>query len=137
MQVFVQTYTMKNLFATLPSEIVDIILEYLNYHRWRNGKFMRQLYLEDEKYDELKRKPLIYKNMFKAYVVSFTKTQNNKQFSYSITSPVCNNKIHWCMNIISVSDVISDVKHGIGITYHYIVEYNDMQNLSVIKFGFS
>jgi len=133
LQVFVQTYKMKNLFATLPSEIVDIILEYLNYHRWRNGKFMRQLYLEDEKYDELKRKPLILKNMFKAYVVSFTKTHNDEQFKYSITSLVYNNKIHWCMNIVNVRDF----KHCIGTTYHYVVGLNDMQNLSVIKFGFS
>jgi hypothetical protein len=43
----------------LPSEIIDIILEFQGYHRLRNGKYITQLNLNDKKYDKVKRKPMI------------------------------------------------------------------------------
>ena len=42
----------------LPIEITDIILEYKGYHKLRNGKYIPQLYLEDKKYDEIKKRSI-------------------------------------------------------------------------------
>ena len=39
---------------TLPKEIIDIILEFQGYHKWRNGKFIPRLDTQNEKYDKLK-----------------------------------------------------------------------------------
>jgi len=40
-------------FENLPKEITYIILEYQGYHKNRNGKYMKQLYIDDPKYKYL------------------------------------------------------------------------------------
>lgn len=42
------------MFKNLPSEIVNLILDYDNKIRYRNGKYIDRINIEDEKYDNLK-----------------------------------------------------------------------------------
>ena len=122
---------MKNLLAKLPTEITDIILEYQGYHCWRNGKYMRRLCLENEKYDELKIKPIIKLDKNNVYKASFTKIKNDNLLCYTISTAIYSNKIHWYMDITCPL-----YRRQIqGVSYHYVYEHNDKQHLSVIKFG--
>ena len=42
------------MFKNLPNEIVNLILDYDNKIRYRNGKYIDRINIEDEKYDNLK-----------------------------------------------------------------------------------
>jgi len=90
---------MHNLIETLPTEIIDIILEYYGYHRLRNGKYIRQLYLDDNKYNELKRKPVICLDERGIYNASFSKVLPDKVIFYKISTNVYNTEIIWNMCI--------------------------------------
>ena len=122
---------MTSLFAELPPELVNIILEYNGYHCLRNGKYMRQLNLDNKKYDELKRKPiirLVCKNLYKFYIASFTKIKNDILYSYTISTDIYSNKIHWYMDVIrQQGDNIENEK-----TYHYVYDHNSKQHSSII-----
>jgi hypothetical protein len=83
----------------LPAEIIDIILEYYDYHRFRNGVYMRQLCLDDNKYNELKRKPMICLDERGIYNVSFSKVLPNKVIFYKISTDVYSTGIIWNMYI--------------------------------------
>ena len=64
---------------TIPIEIIHIILEYSGYHKWRNGKFIKQL--EQEKYSAIKeipQKSRIHNSPF--YELIFYKTYKNVQY---------------------------------------------------------
>ena len=61
----------------LPTEIVDLILEYQGYHTWRNGKYICRLQLDDT-YDAVKRMPII--NLRKGLV-----NPSNNTFNVSFT----------------------------------------------------
>ena len=120
---------MENLLAKLPTEIADLILEYKGYHRLRNGKYMRRLCLENEKYDELKRKSIIQLDKNNVYKASFSKMKNGSLLCYTISTAIYSNKIHWYMDVTWPIYIIQ------GVSYHYVYEHNDKQHLSVIKFG--
>ena len=88
----------------LPTEIVDLILEYQGYHNWRNGKYICRLQLDD-KYDAVKRRPII--NLKKSLVnpsnntfnVCFTKIKQGTLYRYDIHTTIYSGKIHWNMDI--------------------------------------
>ena len=88
----------------LPTEIVDLILEYQGYHTWRNGKYICRLQLDD-KYDAVKRRPII--NLKKGLVhpsnntfnVCFTKIKQGTLYRYDIHTAIYSGKIHWNMDI--------------------------------------
>ncbi len=95
---------MEKLINRLPTEIVDLILEYQGYHTWRNGKYICRLQLDD-KYDAVKRRPII--NLKKGLVnpsnnkfnVSFTKINQGTLYRYDIYTAIYSDKIHWYMMI--------------------------------------
>ena len=47
------------LFSWLPPELNNRILEFLGYHKYRNGKYMKQIPRNDERYKLLKTIPKI------------------------------------------------------------------------------
>jgi hypothetical protein len=125
---------MKNLIAKLPTEISDLILEYQGYHRWRNGKYMRPLCLEDTKYDELKRKPVIKLDKNNVYKASFIKIKNKSVLCYTISTSIYSNKIHWNMDLTRRPLTPHLTHNFIYVHEHYVHEHNDKQHLPVIKF---
>ena len=98
---FILHYKMHNLIESLklPKEIIDIILEYYGYHRLRNGRYMRQLYLDDNKYNELKSKPIICLDYKGIYNASFSKVLSNNVIFYKISTNVYSKGIIWNMDI--------------------------------------
>ena len=54
----------------LPKELIDIILEYAGYHKWRNGKYVQQINLYD--YPALHKLPKIQKVCLNRFQVEYT-----------------------------------------------------------------
>ena len=85
----------------LPTEIVDLILEYQGYHKWRNGKYICRLQLDDT-YDAVKRRPIIsFRNPHTTtqFNVYFEKVKEGSLYGYDIHTAIYSGKIHWYMNI--------------------------------------
>ena len=82
----------------LPKEIVDLILEYQGYHNWRNGKYICRLQLDD-KYDAVKRRPIIILKKGLVYNVSFNKIKQGTLYRYEYHTAIYSGKIHWYMDI--------------------------------------
>jgi len=117
----------------LPSEIINIILEYQGYHSNRNGKYICKLNLNSEKYDLLKKRPVIKLNN-NIYEVSFSimKTFNimkTYNYHYTITTRIYSNKVNWYMDVIIVS---SNKDHCVQYEHHYIYDHNIKQHLPLI-----
>lgn len=106
----------------LPISVVDIILEFQGYHIWRNGKYIRRLYLDD-KYESLKHRPLIQKNKNNTFTVAFTKTNNGSLHKYVIYTAIYSNKIHWYMDY--------SLYYNTETKYHYIFGHNEKQHLPI------
>ena len=129
----------------LPTEIVDLILEYQGYHNWRNGKYICRLQLD--KYDAVKRRPIInlkkglvhpYNNTFN---VSFTKINQGTLYRYDIYTAIYSDKIHWYMMIQryysqNESNKFKNhrnvLKSYLCKNVHYVFEDNEKQHLPVI-----
>ncbi len=130
----------------LPTEIVDLILEYQGYHNWRNGKYICRLQLDD-KYDAVKRRPII--NLKKGLVnpsnnkfnVSFTKIRQGTLYRYEYHTAIYSDKIHWYMDIYryysqNESNKFKNhrnvLKSYLCKNVHYVFEHNEKQHLPVI-----
>jgi hypothetical protein len=120
----------------LPVEIVNIILEYTGFHRYRNGKYIRKLNLCNEKYDCIKRKPMIHLSNEHYYQTVFHIIKNEKMYTHIIDTSIYNNKIHWYMNTSyvhlsngwnwfrTINKIPSSEK-----TIHYVFGHNESQHL--------
>ena len=111
----------------LPTEIVDLILEYQGYHIWRNGKYICRLQL-DGKYDDVKRRPII--NLKKGLVnpsnntfnVSFTKIKQGTLYRYDIHTAIYSGKIHWYMDIYRYYSQDDNKKSYLCKNVHYVFD---------------
>jgi hypothetical protein len=137
---------MEQLMNRLPTEIVDLILEYQGYHNWRNGKYICRLQIDD-KYDAVKRRPIInlrkglvypYNNTFN---VSFTKIKQGTLYRYEYHTAIYSDKIHWYMDIHryysqNESNKFKNhrnvLKSYLCKNVHYVFEHNEKQHLPVI-----
>jgi hypothetical protein len=63
-----------------PLEIVNLILQYAGRIKYRNGKFMNQIYYDDSRYNMLKRMPKItmYYGLWYMSIIS----SSNKKFYF-------------------------------------------------------
>ena len=115
---------------TLPTEIIDIILEFQGYHIWRNGKYIHRLYLHDKKYDEIKKRTIPTQDIYTSvYSVQINKLINNYSYVYILSTSIYGNKIHWYMD-----KYIYDNKHKLindqsMMTIHYVFGRNSKQHL--------
>ena len=79
----------------LPNEIINTILEYQGYHIWRNGKFMRRLNINDQKYDNIKNINIIKKIKDGSYMVTILIIRNSYVYKYIIEQTNTSTMIHW------------------------------------------
>ena len=128
---------MEKLINRLPTEIVDLILEYQGYHTWRNGKYICRLQLDDT-YDAVKRRPIInlstlwcypYNNIFN---VCFAKRKQGTLYRYNIHTSIYTGKIHWYMDIYRYYSQDDNKKSYLCKCLHYVFEHNEKQHLPVI-----
>ena len=89
--------TKENCLQYLPIEIINTILEYQGYHVWRNGKFMRRLNINDQKFNNLKNINIIKKIKDDLYMVTITKIKNNYLYKYTIEKSISSSMIFWYM----------------------------------------
>jgi len=102
----------------LPIELINIILEFQGYHNYRNGKYISRLNLNDPKYYELKRKPLIQKNILNNFYIAIFKKRDN---IYTISTAICEKKVYWYMDVY---DKIIFRNKNMEKSYHYVYEHN-------------
>lgn len=114
----------------LPKVIINIILEYQGYHRWRNGKYITRLNLENKKYDQLKRLQIPKYNIRSIYCVEIKKMIDTRLYLYVISKSIYGNKVHWFMDkFIFDKPFIKKSKFQTQETIHYIYEHNEKQHL--------
>lgn len=116
----------------LPNEIVNIILEYLGYHIWRNGKFICRLNINDKKYSNLKKLNIIKKTK-DSYKVTITIMRNNYLYKYTIEQRIYSNMIHWYLdrywsNLHANKPYIDEI--------HYVFGKHISQNLPMLRMDF-
>jgi hypothetical protein len=89
----------------LPEDTLNIILEYAGYHKWRHGKYMRQLSPQQTSipYNPTMKKKFYIMNqlMEPEYTVHFTATnkENKKTYDYFITTEIFHGIVHWYMDV--------------------------------------
>jgi len=108
----------------LPLEIVNIILEFQGYHSYRNGKYITRLNIDQHKYYNLKKKPLIKKYRNTIYKTIFQK----RNTTYMITTVIYGVKVHWFMD--TYKHCVNENK-CIVKNYHYVYQHNDKQHLPI------
>ena len=84
----------ENRINSLPSETVNIILEYQGFHVFRNGRFMQRMAKTDQRYAVLKTRPAI---STESYNANFEKTIENRLYVFDISIIIENENIHWFM----------------------------------------
>ncbi len=91
-------------FLTFPKEVVNLILEFQGYHKYRNGKYMTQICGNDENYEALRKKTwnkCYYKNNYgRFYRTIFYKTIENLEYKIIIHCINYGGKLHWYMNVL-------------------------------------
>ena len=82
----------------LPTEVINHILEYQGYHRWRNGKYIKRISQKDNRYDILSKRPIPRENSI-GVCVSIWKKITKYEILYHIESYTFNNIIYWTLTI--------------------------------------
>jgi hypothetical protein len=108
------------LYRIFPTEICNIILEYQGYHKNRNGKYMKQLYIKDPKYKIFDFMPENIK-ISKGWGTEccFIKKIDSKIYRNVINITVYENYVEW---IMASYFIIPVKKYG----YHYQEYENNM-----------
>ena len=116
----------------LPKEIIDLILEFQGYHKWRNCKYISQLYIQDKMYHEIQKR-IIPKNDISTpvYSVQIKKIINDELYIYIISTSIYSNKVHWYMDkyIYDNVNIFKCTREPITKTFHYIFGHNEKQHL--------
>lgn len=90
--------------SLFPTEVNNLILEFQGYHKCRNGKYMKQINCNDEKYDSIRKKTwnqCYYKNDYgRFYRTIFYKKIENVDYKIMIHSINYGGKLHWYMNVL-------------------------------------
>jgi hypothetical protein len=110
----------------LPIELVNIILEYQGYHIFRNGKYMKRLCTNDERYTMLSYMRKIKRNNYGTYEVCFWK-------SIISTTRVRHKKIDTCF-MIETHVLPSTVMWVMNVSYYYVHNdsYHDRNRIQFI-----
>lgn len=115
---------------TLPKDIIDIILEYQGYHKWRNGKYITRLNVENKKYDQLKRLPIPKNDIRFICYVEIKKIIDTRLYLYVFSKSIYHNKIHlFTDKFIFDNPFIKKSKFQTQERNHYIYEHNEKQHL--------
>ena len=94
-------------FQTLPSDILQQILEYVGTIKYRNGKYMNQLSKNDRRYDLLQSIPksvaLFNNDMFFCFIIHFTPSRienahGNVTLPLESATNVADSNRHRCNN---------------------------------------
>jgi hypothetical protein len=92
---------------TLPIDIINTILEYQGYHILRNGKYMKRLCTNDERYSMLNYMRKIKRNIYGTYEVCFWKsmisekrvTHKKVDACFIIETHILPTCVMWVMNV--------------------------------------
>jgi hypothetical protein len=83
---------------TLPTEVINHILEYQGYHTWRNGKYIKRISQKDTRYNILSQRPIPRENSM-GVCVSIWKKTKEYEILYHIESYTFNTMIYWVLTI--------------------------------------
>ena len=84
----------------LPTDIINIILEFQGYHVWRTGKYIRRITIDDSRRRVLQRIPKQYLMPDIGLCVSMRREINIKEIYILIQRIMVTNHILWIMNIV-------------------------------------
>jgi hypothetical protein len=102
---------------SLPLDVVNYILELAGYHKWRHGKYMRQLHKSS-----LLCVPMLQKRHYfddTEYTAHYAAIHNNRVYNFFITTEIFMNRVHWYLDVFD-AETYKVVKKK---CLHY--EYND------------
>ena len=103
------TYMQQNPWERLPTDILNIVLEYNGYYKLRNGKHMRQL--EKKRMNAIRTIPTItmylpnltHVNLDSRYEVNYIKTIEGKTYKNTIRTIVLEDHVVWVMTCYALS----------------------------------
>jgi len=110
----------------LPKEIIENILEFHGFYKWRNGKYMAQFYEKDPRYHILKKIPPIVKNIRGIYY-NVTIHPPKKNYYWIINTRIYGGFVHWYMDVVEKAK-----KKELDISYrciHFIIGRHKKQNM--------
>ena len=86
---------------TLPKEIINIILEFQGYHKWRYGKYIPRISTEDPRRIKLLQLPKQYMVSLQDSIMNvlIKKRLDNKEMFIIIQRLILPNNIVWIMRI--------------------------------------
>jgi hypothetical protein len=118
----------------LPIELVYLILEYHGYHTWRNGKYIKKLYVNNKKYNDVIHRPFITTSKNNTFEATFIVTNENILCKYNISTSLYSNKLHWFMDkhYIHINNKNIQNQYEYEETIHYVFGDNEKQHLSRI-----
>lgn len=101
--------TQQNPWERLPTDIMNIVLEYHGYHIFRNGKYMRQL--EKKRMNAIRTIPTITRylptlthvNLDSRYEVNYIKTIEGKTYKNTIRTIVLEDHVVWVMTSYAIA----------------------------------
>jgi hypothetical protein len=103
------SHIMSNQWERLPTDIMNIVLEYHGYHIFRNGKYMRQL--EKKRMNAIRTIPTITRylptlthvNLDSRYEVNYIKTIEGKTYKNTIRTIVLEDHVVWVMTSYAIA----------------------------------
>jgi len=101
--------TQQNPWERLPTDIMNIVLEYHGYHIFRNGKYMRQL--EKKRMNAIRTIPTItmylptltHVNLDSRYEVNYIKTIEGNTYKNTIRTIVLEDHVVWVMTSYAIA----------------------------------